>query len=107
MALEVGSTRHAASDIDRGRSAWGQTAEPASLAPSGQIVEATGARRAGRGIAGSAADDGHGQRVRRGIEVAKGEVCRLSAQHLWRRLDSMDFMNRGMLFAATLFLCFV
>ena len=27
------------------------------------------------------------------------------AEHLWRRLDAMDFINRGMLFAATLLLC--
>jgi membrane protein len=29
-----------------------------------------------------------------------------SADHLWRRLDAMDFINRGMLFAAILLLCF-
>jgi membrane protein len=55
---------------------------------------------------GVAADDRHGQRVRRGIEVAKGKYAGSSAEHLWRRLDSMDFINRGILFAATLFLCF-
>ena len=27
------------------------------------------------------------------------------AEHLWRRLDVMDFINRGLLFAATLLLC--
>jgi hypothetical protein len=25
--------------------------------------------------------------------------------HLWHRLDAMDFINRDILFAATLFLC--
>ena len=30
-----------------------------------------------------------------------------SAERLWRRLDSMDFINRGMMFAATLFLCLI
>jgi membrane protein len=55
---------------------------------------------------GVAPDDRHGQRVRHGIEVAKGKYAGSSAEHLWRRLDSMDFINRGILFAATLFLCF-
>ena len=56
---------------------------------------------------------GVGRRVRRGTEFAKGKTqvakekyAGSSAEHLWRRLDSMDFMNRGMLFAATLLLCF-
>jgi membrane protein len=55
-----------------------------------------------------AANGGHGirGRVRRGTEVAKGKYAGSSAEHLWRRLDSMDFINRGMLFAATLLLCF-
>ena len=55
---------------------------------------------------GVAADDRHGQRIRRGIEVARGKYAGSSAEHLWRRLDAMDFINRGILFAATLFLCF-
>ena len=46
------------------------------------------------------------QRVQRGIEAGKGKYAGSSAEHLWRRLDSMDFINRGMLFAATLLLCF-
>jgi membrane protein len=29
-----------------------------------------------------------------------------SAEHLWTRLAAMDFINRGMIFAATLLLCF-
>ena len=29
-----------------------------------------------------------------------------SAEYLWRRLESMDFLNRGMVCAATLLLCF-
>ena len=51
---------------------------------------------------------GHGarHRVRRGTEAAKGKYSGSSAEHLWRRLDSMDFINRGMLFAAVLLLCF-
>ena len=55
---------------------------------------------------GAAADGGRGQRVRHGIEAAKGKYAGSSAEHLWRRLDAMDFINRGMLFAATLLLCF-
>ena len=64
---------------------------------------------------GVAADGGRGvrRRVRHGteagkgkIEAAKGKYAGSSAEHLWRRLDAMDFINRGMLFAATLLLCF-
>ena len=48
----------------------------------------------------------HGTQAARGkIEAAKGKYAGSSAEHLWRRLDSMDFINRGMLFAATLLLC--
>ena len=48
----------------------------------------------------------HGTEAAKGkIEVAKGKYAGSSAEHLWRRLDSMDFINRGMLFAATLLLC--
>ena len=53
-----------------------------------------------------AADDRRGQRGRRGIEVAREKYAGSSAEHLWHRLGSMDFINRGILFAATLFLCF-
>ena len=56
---------------------------------------------------------GVGRRARRGTEFAKGKAqvakekyAGSSAEHLWSRLDSMDFLNRGMLFAATLLLCF-
>ena len=44
-------------------------------------------------------------RVRHGIEAGKGKYAESPAEHLWRRLDAMDFINRGMLFAATLLLC--
>ena len=56
---------------------------------------------------GVAANGGRGvrHRVRHGIEVGKGKYAGSSAEHLWRRLDAMDFINRGMLFAATLLLC--
>ncbi len=69
----------------------------------------------GEGLAPSEVDKGGGvgRRVQRGTELAKGKTqvakekyAGSSAEHLWRRLDSMDFMNRGMLFAATLLLCF-
>jgi membrane protein len=56
-----------------------------------------GAANGGRGVR---------HRVQRGIEAGKGKYAGSSAEHLWRRLDSMDFINRGMLFAATLLLCF-
>ena len=44
--------------------------------------------------------------VRRGTQAAQEKYSGSSAEHLWSRLDSMDFINRGMLFAATLLLCF-
>ena len=74
------------------------------MASAGQDSESPGvAANGGRGA---------GHRVRHGtqaakgkIEVAKGKYAGSSAEHLWRRLDSMDFINRGMLFAATLLLC--
>ena len=46
------------------------------------------------------------ERYRRAAEAAKGRYSGSTAEHLLRRLDSMDFINRGMLFAAVLLLCF-
>ena len=45
-------------------------------------------------------------RVGRTTEAARAKYAGSSAEHLWRRLDAMDFLNRGLLFAATLLLCF-
>jgi len=44
------------------------------------------------------------QRVRHGIESGKEKYTGSSAEYLWNRLNAMDFMNRGMQFAATLML---
>ena len=62
---------------------------------------------------GAAADGRHGRRVRHGAQAAKGKIeaaqgkyAGSPAEHLWRRLDGMDFINRGMVFAGTLLLCF-
>jgi len=44
------------------------------------------------------------QRVRRGIESGKEKYTGSSAEYLWNRLNAIDFMNRGMQFAATLML---
>ena len=46
------------------------------------------------------------RRVRRAAEWGKAKYAGSLAEGLWRRLESMDFINRGMLFAATLLLCF-
>jgi membrane protein len=46
------------------------------------------------------------RRVRRAADWGKTKYSGSLAEDLWRRLDSMDFINRGMLFAATLLLCF-
>jgi membrane protein len=45
------------------------------------------------------------RRVRRAAERGQRKYAGSWAEDLWRRLDSMDFINRGMLFAATLLLC--
>jgi membrane protein len=44
-------------------------------------------------------------RVRRGIEVGREKFSGSSADRLWRRLGALDFINRAMVFAATLLVC--
>jgi membrane protein len=46
------------------------------------------------------------KRVRRGAESLERTYSGSSAEHLWNRLTAMDFINKGMLFAAVLLLCF-
>jgi membrane protein len=48
---------------------------------------------------------GMGRRIRRGIEAGKQKYSGSSADVLWRRLNSVDFLNQGMIFAGTLLLC--
>jgi membrane protein len=43
--------------------------------------------------------------VRRAARWGKKKYAGSFAEDLWRRLNAMDFINRGMLFAATLLLC--
>ena len=45
------------------------------------------------------------RRIRRGIEVGKQKYAGSSADALWKRLNSVDFLNQGMIFAGTLLLC--
>jgi hypothetical protein len=45
------------------------------------------------------------RRVRRAAEWGKKKYAGSFAEDLWHRLDAMDFINRGVLFAATLLLC--
>ena len=47
-----------------------------------------------------------GRPARRAAEWGKTKYAGSVAEDLWRRLDAMDFINQGMLFAATLLLCF-
>ena len=65
--------------------------------------------------AGSAADPGSVRNLprrttdavkRRYSDAVKRRYSGSSAEHLWTRLDAMDFINKGMLFAAVLLLCF-
>ena len=46
------------------------------------------------------------KRVRRGMKSLEDTYKGSSAEHLWNRLNAMDFINKGMLFAAVLLLCF-
>jgi len=42
-----------------------------------------------------------------GRQAAAARFAGSSAEHLWRRLNALDFINRAMLFASVLFLCAV
>jgi membrane protein len=46
-------------------------------------------------------------RVRRSAQWGKKKYAGSFAEDLWHRLDAMDFINRGIQFAATLLLCYV
>jgi len=46
-----------------------------------------------------------GRRIRRAIGAGKQKYSGSSADVLWRRLNSVDFLNQGMTFAGTLLLC--
>jgi membrane protein len=52
------------------------------------------------------ADRPGARRARRAAEWAKEKYAGSSAEYLWNRLNAIDFINQGMLFAATLLLCF-
>jgi len=45
------------------------------------------------------------RRARRTAQWGKKKYAGSLAEDVWRRLDSMDFINRGIVFAATLLLC--
>ena len=45
------------------------------------------------------------RRARRAAQRGKKTYAGSLAEDVWRRLDAMDFINRGMVFAATLLLC--
>jgi membrane protein len=91
---------------DSGKS--GRT-EPASEAPtsvpSGEVrggsSESTdpGPEEAHRHLPGA-------ERVHRSADALKRHYTDSSAEHLWTHLSAMDFINKGMLFAAVLLLCF-
>ena len=46
-------------------------------------------------------------RVRRSAQWGRKKYAGSFAEALWHRLDAMEFINRGILFAATLLLCYV
>jgi membrane protein len=45
-------------------------------------------------------------RLQRRADAAKARFSESTAGHLWDRLNAMDFINKAMLFAAVLLLCF-
>jgi membrane protein len=61
-----------------------------------------GSGRPGTGVAGRPGV----QRARRAAEWGKQKYAGSWAEYLWNRLNAVDFINQGMLFAATLLLCF-
>src|SRR5258705_9242751 len=46
-------------------------------------------------------------RIVRIHSAARARYSGSGAEHMWRRLSAMDFINRGMLLSAVLLLCFV
>ena len=114
MTLEVGSIRDVDCGSDPGSPGrLGQETEPASLPPSGQVVNSwrptartVNRRESPRTAAVAPATvSGIALRPPRGRSRPPGEDAGSSAEYPRRRLDAMDFINRGMLFAATLLLC--
>src|SRR5213076_992669 len=49
----------------------------------------------------------HRARIARVHSAARARYSGSGAEHMWRRLSAMDFINRGMLLSAVLLLCFV
>lgn len=47
------------------------------------------------------------EKAARQPEILRERFTGSAAEHLWGRLNEMDFINRGMLFAAVLLLCFI
>jgi membrane protein len=47
------------------------------------------------------------RRVRAGADWGREKYRGSSAQYVWNRLNAVDFINLGILFAATLLLCFI
>ena len=69
--------------------------------PASKIDQPSRSRRAGRkggNLPGT-------QRVQRATAWGKQKYSGSSAEYLYGRLNALDFMNQGMLFAATLLLC--
>lgn len=56
---------------------------------------------------GHAAPRDRPRRAGRRLEAMKRRYAESSAERVWRRLETTDFINRGMLFAAVLLVCLV
>jgi membrane protein len=84
------------SGAERTSQASGSLSQPASVPEQPSPTERAGTKAGDRpGV----------RRARRAAEWGKKQYAGSFAEDLWQRLDAMDFINRGMLFAATLLLC--
>jgi len=84
------------SGAERTAQASGSLSQPARVPEQPSPTERAGIRAGDRpGV----------RRVRRAAEWGKKKYAGSFAEDLWQRLDAMDFINRGVLFAATLLLC--
>lgn len=79
--------------------------DPRAGPPDSPAGETGQPAQASRGVRKAVADSRAGQRVQRTAEWGKQKYAGSTAEYTWGRLNTLDFINQGMLFAATLLLC--
>ena len=92
---------------DRMRRLFDHRREDAGVKSPDKIANGSGAERTAQAGGSRQADSGPGRRsgIRRAADWSKKKYAGSVAEDLWRRLDAMEVINQGMLFAATLLLC--